>query len=184
MYQETHSWNQWSNSVWKGSLEVIPSNPSHTKDNSKVRSSCSGPCLMISLEGDVTAALGILCQCWTALTLKNPSHYNCLELSLLHLASVGLIPFAVHLEKTLALPLLFPAIRKLKSAIWCPPPWPSLLKSEHEQVSASGSIILQFLLARAAPVSQHLPCTAGQKGPLLVLQMRVKFTFALFLSCI
>lgn len=122
------------------------------------------------------ASDSILCQCWTALTVKNPSHPNWLDLSLLHLASVGLIPFAMDVYKTLALPLLFSPIRKLKSAIRCPPPWPSLPKTEHKQVSVSWYIILQLPyhlhpFVQSGPSISTSVLWSDQKGPLLILQM-------------
>lgn len=86
--------------------------------------------------------------------------------------------------RRLALPLLFSPIRKLKSAIQCPPPWPSLPETEHEQVSAFWYIILQLPYHPPAPSWPEWPqyhnicLAAGQKGPLLILQMWVKFSFA------
>lgn len=52
-----------------------PVQPAHSKVNFKVRSDCSGPCLITSLDGDATISLGNLCQCWTTLTMKNVFHY-------------------------------------------------------------------------------------------------------------
>lgn len=54
----------------------------------------------------------------------------------------------------------------------------SMSRSQPPGTSSSSSLITSTLLARVAPVPQHLSCAAGQNRPLLILQMWVKYNFA------